>query len=287
MCDKSNGIGFCRVGDVSYVARAALHMWEEPFISCKNGSGTIFFCGCNLRCIFCQNYEISTYSSIDGAIPTDEESLSDIMLKLQQSGAHNINFVTPTPHVPLIASSVIKARSKGLQIPIAFNTNSYISISALQQLNGLVDIYMPDLKYATPAMAKLVSGAENYPSIAVTAIEEMYKQCGNITLDEHGSAIRGVVIRHLVLPGNIAETRRVLDIISERFPSDIHISLMAQYFPAHNAHKLPPFDRRLTPREYERAVDYAFSLGFSNVLIQELTSADEDYVPQWGEFING
>lgn len=281
--DRSSGKGACGVGSTSYVARSALHMWEEPFISGKNGSGTIFFCGCNLRCIFCQNHEISSDSGFDGAVPADENTLRDMMLSLERAGAENINFVTPTPHTPLICKAISLARKAGLAIPTAFNTNSYIMPETLDMLNGLIDIYMPDLKYVTPQAAGLLSGAENYPQYAKAAIKKMFEQCGTMQFNENGMATRGVVIRHLVLPGNIDETRRVLDYIKENFPLNIHISLMSQYFPA-KAGLPEPLNRKLLKREYRRAVEYAQSLGFTNLLTQELTAATQDYVPQWGEF---
>lgn len=259
-------------------------MWEEPCISGKNGSGTIFFCGCNLRCIFCQNHDISTAPSYRDAIPVDAHRLCELMLSLQDTDAHNINLVTPTPHIHVIAQAVALAKLSGLRIPVVFNTNSYVNADALEKLDGLVDIYLPDLKYVTPALAKLVSAAENYPSAALSAIKEMYRQTGTLTLDTDGMAQSGVLIRHLVLPGNIDETRRVLAAISENFTTDMHISLMSQYFPSHRAEQMPPFDRRLLPREYKRAVDYALSLGFEHVYTQMLDSAQSAYVPQWGVF---
>ena len=279
--DREKRVGFCRVGEKSYVARAALHMWEEPFISGKEGSGTIFFCGCNLRCIFCQNHEISTRGNSPKAISVDSQKLSDIMLHLQNIGANNINFVTPTPHIPLISESIPLAREKGLSVPVAFNTNSYVTVDSLKMLDSLVDIYMPDFKYVTPALAKLISAAEDYPESALSAIKEMFRQVGRLTFDERGMSKKGMIIRHLVLPGNVDETRRVLDCIADNFPLDIHISLMSQYFPTHNAEKIPSLNRLLLPREYRRAVDYACSLGFTNVLTQEMSAASESYVPSF------
>lgn len=282
--DRNETIGFCGVGVVSYVARCALHMWEEPEISGTNGSGTIFFCGCNLRCLFCQNHDISTVGESDHALKTDAEGLCEMMLCLQKSGAHNINFVTPTPHIPLIAEAIRLARKRNLQIPTVYNTNSYVKVEALEYLDGLIDIYIPDLKYVTPSLAKKISGAENYPDAAKAAIAQMYRQCGQLQCDGNGIARSGVIIRHLVLPGNVDETRRVLDYIADNYPKDIHISLMSQYFPAHRAKEHPPFDRRLLKREYERAVDHAQVIGLTNVLVQDLSSANESFVPGWGEF---
>lgn len=281
--DREKGVGFCRVGAKSYVARTALHMWEEPVISGESGSGTIFFCGCNLRCLFCQNHEISVAAKPALATEVDANRLCDIMQSLQDMGANNINFVTPTPHIELIASAIKKARAQGLKIPYVYNTNSYVSVDALKKLDGLIDIYLPDLKYVTGKLAKIVSEAENYPEFAKAAIAQMYEQCGKLVLDERGMAKRGVLIRHLVLPGNIDETRRVLDYIAQTYPADMYISLMSQYFPTHKANELPPFDRKLLPKEYKRAVDYAFSLGLSNVFTQTLDAANAEFVPSWGE----
>ena len=249
------------------------------------GSGAIFFCGCNLRCIFCQNCDISTVQNIIHGEKVDKYSLSEIMLKLQQNGAENINFVTPTPHIILIAESIAIAKTNGLKIPVAYNTNSYVTVDSLKLLDGLIDIYIPDLKYVTPTIAKNISGAENYPQYAKKAIEEMIHQCGTLALNENNIAKKGVIIRHLVLPGNIDETRRVLTYIKENYPQDINVSLMAQYFPAHKALEIMPFNRPLLTREYNRAVDYAISLNFDNLMIQKLNSSDSKYVPEWGKFI--
>lgn len=262
------------------VARAARHYFEEPPISGKNGSGAIFFSGCNMACIFCQNDDISHFQK--GRIVGVSE-LSEIMLRLQDLGSHNINFVTPSPHVPLIAAAIEKARLEGLGIPTVYNTNSYEKVEALKRLEGLVDIYLPDLKYRSAVAAMKYSGRSDYFEIASEAVLEMQRQCGVLELDGNGIAKKGIIIRHLVLPGSVDETRGVLDFIKENLPVETHISLMSQYTPM--GENLPkPLDRRLLKKEYTRAVDHALALGFPNVYMQELSSAESVYTPEFNGF---
>ncbi len=280
--DRAEAAGYCGARERAHIARAALHRWEEPIISGERGSGTIFFCGCNLNCIFCQNYKIN--HSVMG-IEADENTLCRIMLDLQRRGAHNINLVTPAPHVPLIARTIPLARKAGLTIPIVYNTNAYETAETLKLLDGLIDIYLPDFKYVSPALSKKYSGAEDYFEVAAKAIAEMYRQAGNIRLDENGMAASGVLIRHMVLPGCVDDTRRVLDYISANYPKNIYISIMSQYAPPKDG--LPkPIDRRITKGEYGRALDYAIDKGFENVFIQRRDSADISYTPDFdGEVI--
>ncbi len=282
LCPRKCGVdreckrGACNAPYFPHIAKAALHMWEEPCISGKNGSGAIFFCGCNLRCVFCQNYEISSGSVGD---IYDDRGIAELMLRLEAKGAHNINLVSPAPFLPVIAAAIERARLGGLKIPIVYNTNSYETVDALKRLNGLVNIYLPDLKYATPLISKKYSGAADYFEYAAPAVEEMFKQVGLLETDEDGIAKRGVIIRHLVLPGSVDETRRVLDYVAANFPKEISISLMSQYVPCHMAERYPPLDRRLLRREYRRAVGYCAALGLENVLIQEMTSANSKFTP--------
>jgi len=273
--DRSFHSGYCGAGALPQVARAALHLWEEPEISGKNGSGAIFFSGCNLDCVFCQNHEIN--HTMVGR-EWNEEALSGLMLHLQGKGAHNINLVTPTPHVDTIIPAVKLARKKGLFIPIVYNTNGYETLETLHALRGTVDIYLPDMKYVTPLVARKYSKAENYFAFAAKALPEMYAQCGELRCDEAGIAKRGMIVRHLVLPGSVDETRRVLDFLSEVLPKSVHVSLMGQYIPCHKA-DFAPLNRKLLRREYDRAIDYCLQLGFENVKIQELSSAEAEYVP--------
>ena len=277
--DRAVAPGYCGAGEKANVARAALHRWEEPIISGERGSGAIFFCGCNLNCIFCQNYKIN--HSIMG-IEADEKILCDIMLELQRQGAHNINFVTPSPHVLLLSRAIPMAREAGLTIPTVYNTNAYESAQTLKLLDGLIDIYLPDLKYVSPKLSKKYSDAEDYFDVASEAIAEMYRQVGNIALDENGMAKSGLIIRHMVLPGCVDDTRRVLDYISANYPKNIYISIMSQYAPTRD--DLPkPINRRITKGEYDRALDYAIDKGFDNVFIQRRNSADLAYTPNFDE----
>ena len=262
------------------VARAARHYYEEPPISGTRGSGAIFFSGCNMACIFCQNHDIS--QAAKGRL-VDPSSLADIMLRLEELGSHNINLVTPSPHTELLLRAIPLARSRGLTVPIVYNTNSYEKVEALERLEGLVDIYLPDLKYRSPIPARKYSGRSDYFDIASKAVLEMQRQCGVLETDDGGIAKRGVIVRHLVLPGSVDEARAVLDFIRDNMPLETHISLMSQYVPMGEG--LPrPLDRRLLRREYARALDYALSLGFPNILAQEMSSAETSFTPEFNGF---
>ena len=274
--DRNIQMGACNAPCFPHVARAALHLWEEPCISGSRGSGAIFFCGCNLKCVFCQNYDISNGSVGD---MYDGRGIARLMLRLQDKGAHNINLVSPSPFLPVVAEAIREAKGSGLSIPVVYNTNSYERTEALRMLEGLVDIYLPDLKYVSGNIAKKYSGAEDYFEYAAPAIREMFRQVGLLELDGDGIAKKGIIIRHLVLPGSVDETRRVLDYIAENFPKNITVSLMSQYVPCYKAEDMPPLDRRLLRREYDRAVDYCLSLGLENVFIQKMDSARREYTP--------
>ena len=276
--------GACGAPYFPYIARAALHMWEEPCISGNRGSGTIFFCGCNLKCVFCQNHDISNGSVGE---QYDAEGLADIMLALEKEGAHNINLVSPAPFVPLLAEAILTAKEKGLALPVVYNTNAYEKVETLKRMEGLVDIFLPDLKYVDSRISKKYSGAEDYFAFAAPAIAEMYRQRGLLKTDESGMAVSGVIIRHLVLPGSVDETRRVLDHLANNYPKDIAVSLMGQYVPFYKAKEMPPLNRKLLQREYDRAVDYCLSLGFENVMIQELDSAKSEYTPVFDGSVTG
>lgn len=275
--DRNARPGLCGCFTLPRIALSDLHHWEEPCISGVNGSGAVFFTGCNMRCIFCQNYEIRDGGT--GAI-CDEKALSDRFLMLQDRGAHNINLVSPAPFAPLIADAIRIAKKHGLTIPIVYNTNAYEKVDTLQLLTGLVDIYLPDFKYVTPALSKRFSGVADYADFALPAMKEMFSQTGTLRTDTNGIAIGGLIIRHLVLPTCVDETRRILDCICNNFPSETHISLMRQYAPTPGLTQ-PPLNRRITDREYDRAIDYAIRCGFENVLIQDKSSADLCYTPNF------
>lgn len=273
--DRSIARGFCGMGDKPTVARAALHMWEEPIISGTRGSGTIFFSGCSLSCEFCQNREISQGRT---GTPVSEERLSEIMLELRDKGAHNINFVTPTHFLPSIREAIILAKNKGLDIPIVYNTGSYDTREALKTLEGLVDIYLPDLKYYTPRTAAL-SHAPDYPRVAREAIDEMVRQAGEPLFDSEGIMRRGTVVRILLLPGHTAEAKLSLGYLYKTYGDKIYVSLMSQYTPRAD---LPhPLDRRVTRDEYRELLDYADSRGVKNCFIQDCDSASEEYIPDF------
>lgn len=281
MCgaDRTKQRGVCGADGRVRVAKLMLHQWEEPFISGTRGSGTVFFSGCNLGCVYCQNHEIR-----DGGIGDvhDANSLAHAYLKLQQDGAHNINLVTAAPYVPQVAESLRLAKTQGLMIPVVYNSSGYESVEAIQTLEGLVDIYLPDFKYVTPLLAEKFSNAPDYATVATLAIQEMYRQVGGLVLNEDGIATRGLVIRHLILPGCADDSRKVLDAIVSLLPLSTHISLMSQYTPQEHTTEFP-LNRRITQREYDRVISYALSLGLHNILLQERDSAKSVYTPQFTE----
>ena len=279
--DRTAAKGFCGCSSVPLVARAALHYDEEPSISGTRGSGTIFFSGCNLKCIFCQNMVLQ-----DGALgePFTPQRLAEVMLLLQSRGAHNINLVTPTPHRDAIVKALRIAKADGLSIPVLYNTNSYETVETIRMFEGLVDIYLPDLKYVDARLSLKFSRAADYFSVAIAAIEEMFRQVGPMVCDADGIAKRGVRIRHLVLPGCVFDTRQVLNAIKAHFGVDCPISLMSQYTPIPSC-TVKPLDRPLTKREYESALDYCLSLGFTNVYTQELTSVGASFTPPFSDHV--
>jgi len=275
--DREHNAGYCSALARPNIALADLHFWEEPCISGTRGSGAIFLCGCNFNCVFCQNHAIN-HTLIGDEV--DYRTLAIIMLRLQCAGAHNINLVTPAPHVLTIVDAVKRARDGGLMIPIVYNTNAYEKAEALSRLEGIVDIYLPDLKYINKDIAERYSDASNYFVYASAAVREMRRQVGDLIIDSDGIAKRGLLVRHLVLPSSLDETRGVLRFIAEELSVDTHISLMGQYTPAHMAEETP-LNRKLTRKEYERAIEYCVSLGFENEFVQSLSSADLAFRPEF------
>ena len=280
--DRTAANGYCGCSSVPKIARAALHFDEEPCISGTRGSGTIFFSGCNLKCVFCQNMALQ-----DGTLgePVSIDRLSDLMLRLQEKGAHNINLVTPAPHRDAVLAALKQTKKDGLSIPVLYNTGSYESVETIRSYEGLIDLYLPDLKYRDDRLAKRFSKAEGYFSVAIDAISEMIRQVGFMQLDESGLAVRGVRIRHLVLPGCVFDTRAILDAVAERFGTDCPLSLMSQYTPIPEC-KDPALSRRLTQREYDSAVEYCLSLGFTDVFTQGLDSVGTSYTPPFHDRID-
>jgi putative pyruvate formate lyase activating enzyme len=280
--DRTQGrTGRCGLGVEVRVAAHLLHFGEEPPISGSRGSGTIFFTGCPLTCIFCQNYQISQ----DGmGRAVDPSRLADVMIDLQARGAHNINLVSPTPWGPCIIEAFDIARLRGLHLPVVYNTGGYDSLEALSMMENYVDIYLPDAKYGSSAPAAFLSGARDYVSINRAAILEMHRQCGPMTLDADGLARRGILIRHLVLPGDLAGTRDVLTWLACELGPETYLSLMAQYRPfyktAGECPEYPELNRPLTADEYDAVVDTAWELGLENTFVQELDAVD-CYVPDF------
>lgn len=272
--DRTVSAGYCKMKNEIYLSRAALHFWEEPPISGERGSGAIFYAGCSLSCIYCQNREISRGRA--GKAVTMER-LCEIMLDLQRQGAHNINFVTPTHYIPSVADAIKLARSKGLTIPIVYNTGSYDTPEALKILEGLVDIYLPDLKYYTSKTAGEYSNALDYPEVARDAIAEMYRQVGRAQMDGEGMMTRGVIVRILLLPGHVAEAKLSLKYLMDTYGDNIYISLMNQYTPMPDMPS--PLNRRVTRDEYEQLLDYAEKLGLKNGFTQEFGTASESFIP--------
>ncbi len=262
--------------DEIYIARAAAHFWEEPPISAERGSGTVFFSGCSLGCIYCQNRRISR-GEVGRAVSEDE--LAEIFLELQESGVHNINLVTPTHYAPSIVTAVKNARKQGLLLPIVYNTASYESESALEMLKNTVDIWLPDLKYYKSETAKKYSNAKDIPDVARRAIDKMVEMAGAPKFDINGVMTRGVIVRILLLPGHVAEAKLNLKYLYEKYGDKIYISLMSQYTPSPDLP--PPLNRRVTIAEYNELVSYAEKLGIKNAFTQEREAASESFIPDF------
>mgnify|MGYP002327111464 CR=1 FL=1 len=271
--------GFCGESDLVRLSRAALHMWEEPCISGINGSGAVFFSGCTLRCVYCQNYHIAN-SEIGKIVSV--ERLSEIFLELQEQGANNINLVTPTHFVPQIIAALDQARKKGLNLPIVYNTSGYEKPETIQMLDGYVDVYLPDFKYMEPELAAAYSKAPDYPEYAKASLKEMIRQTGNIQINkETGMIQKGVIVRHLVLPGHVKNSKAVIKYLLETYKDQILISIMNQYTPMPQVAEDPLLGRKVTKREYEKVIDYALELGMEDGFIQEGETASESFIPDF------
>lgn len=268
--------GACHVDAQIRVARAALHFWEEPCISGKEGSGAVFFVGCALGCVFCQNRDISRGQA--GEV-ISLERLTEIYLNLQSQGANNINLVTAGQYVPAVAESLRRAKKEGLQIPVVYNSSGYENTETLRMLDGLVDIYLPDMKYMDEELAQNYSHAQNYPKAAKAALAEMVRQCPACEFDERGMMKKGVIVRHLLLPGHVKESKAVLRYLYETYRDQIYISIMSQYTPMPQMVNCPELNRRVTKREYNRLLDYAMELGIENGFFQEGDPVGESFIP--------
>ena len=274
--DRTNGkIGFCKSTDIPKITRAALHFWEEPIISGTRGSGTIFFSGCSLGCVYCQNSRISR-AAVGREISADE--LAEEMLRLESEGAHNINFVTPTHFAPSIAKSVKIARERGLSVPIVYNTGSYDTVKTIQNLDGIVNVYLPDLKYYRPESAEKLSFAKDYPTVAREAIAEMVRQQPKPVIKD-GIMRSGVIVRLLLLPSHVAEAKLSLKYLYNTYGDNIYISLMNQYTPMQGM--MSPLDRTVTNSEYSELLSYAERLGVVNAFIQEGGTQKESFIPDF------
>lgn len=287
LCPRNCGVnrldgqkGFCGVDAEILVARAALHMWEEPCISGKEGSGAVFFSGCSLGCGFCQNNKISRGQT---GKKITVEYLAELFFQLQGQSANNINLVTAGHFLPQVALALENARAHGLKIPVVYNSSGYEKADTLKILEGLVDIYLPDFKYMDPELAGKYSHAPDYPQIAKAALEEMVQQVGNPEFDERGMMKKGVIVRHLLLPGHVKNSREVLKYLYETYGDRIYISIMNQYTPMPAMKDDPKLSRKVTDREYERLLDYALSLGLNNGFIQEGETAKESFIPEFNE----
>ena len=273
--------GFCGVGSVIRISHAGLHFGEEPPITGTRGSGTIFFTGCNLRCVFCQNYQISQefQEGRDRTLTADE--LVSEMLRLQDEGAHNINFVSPSHMIFQMAVTIQLAKQNGLVVPVLYNSNGYDSVDALRQIRGLVDIYIPDIKYLGNEPGKKFSNVDDYADIVPGVLREMLNQVGDLVMGHDGIAVRGLLVRHLVLPGYLENSRQCLSFLTG-LSSDIHVSIMSQYSPRYKACDFPEINRTLTENEYDEITDFALELGLENAFIQKLES-QAHYLPDFDQ----
>lgn len=271
-------VGRCKCDDKIKIALASIHNYEEPCISGTNGSGTVFFTNCNLNCIYCQNYEISQLGK--GRVITIEE-LAYTFLKLQEKNVNNINLVTPTMYVYQIIEAIKIAKENGLKIPIIYNTNSYENVETIKALDGYIDVYLPDLRYYSNELSKKYSKVDRYFEVATKAIKEMYKQVGTAVFDENGIIQKGMIIRQLVLPNHLQNSKHILKWIKENMPEDIYVSVMAQYFPTYKAKQDKLINRKLNKKEYKEIENFLYTLDLKNGYIQELGEHEEEYVPKW------
>ena len=282
MCgvDRAQKRGFCGMGDKITAAKAMLHFWEEPCVSGERGSGAVFFSGCVMKCVFCQNYDISS-ENVGREI--SEERLAEIFLELQDKGAQNINLVNPTHFVPQIINSIEIAKKQGLRLPIVYNSGGYERVETLRMLDGIVSVYLPDVKYYSEELSKTLSAAPNYFDTAMNSVAEMVRQTGKPSFDENGAIRSGVIVRHLVLPNHYKDSVEIIKKLGERFGGEILFSLMSQYTPFGQVKtdpRLAKMNRRLTTFEYQKALDAVYDAGLEGFM-QEKSSAKEEYTPKF------
>ncbi|MBX9136189.1 MULTISPECIES: radical SAM protein [unclassified Clostridium] len=277
--NRNKGVkGLCNSTNNIRIARAALHFWEEPCISGENGSGTVFFSNCNLKCVFCQNYEISS-EGFGKEITIDR--LADIFIELQEKGANNINLVTPTHFVPQIIEALKIAKNNGLDLPIVYNTNSIDTLDTIKALNGYIDVYLPDFKYFEDKYSMKYSKIKGYSKNVIDVIDEMIKQVGAPKFNKDGIIEKGVIVRHLLLPGLLFDSKKVVDAIYNNFGDNVYISLMNQYTPMHNAKMYPEINKSINEKTYDVLIDYALSIGIKNGFIQESGTNSKEFVPDF------
>lgn len=283
LCPRNCGInrlhdetGYCGAAGTIKIARAALHHWEEPCISGNSGSGTVFFSHCNLKCIYCQNHNISQCGF---GMEVSIERLSEIFLELQSQGALNINLVTPTHFVPQIIDALKLSKEKGLTLPVIYNSSGYENVETIKSLSGYIDVYLPDIKYFDDKYAVKYSNAPGYFGFAKEAIKEMVRQVGEVTFNENGIIEKGVIIRHLMLPGLLFDSKKIIDFIFSEFKNSVYISIMNQYTPIHKVKDFPSLNKTLNPLHYESLINYALSLGVKNGFIQEEETCSESFIP--------
>lgn len=277
---NNNELGFCKASNKIKIARYSLHFWEEPCISGKSGSGTIFFSGCNLKCIFCQNYELS-FNNLGKEISIEE--FANICLELQDSKALNINLVTPTIYIPLIKEGLILAKKNGLKIPVVYNSSGYESVESLKELDGLIDIYLPDFKYYDNKLAMNFSQAKDYFEIVSLALKEMYRQVG-IPKFKGKTLKKGVIVRHLLLPNHIDDSKKVIKYLYDTYKDNIYISIMNQYTPVRKIDKYKELNNTVTNNEYDKLINYACDLGITNAFIQEGETCKDSFIPDFNQF---
>lgn len=279
MADREKYIGFCGASNLIKVARAAPHLWEEPCLSGEQGSGTIFFSGCQLKCVYCQNREISD-GGAGKSISTEE--LTALFFRLASTGVHNINLVTPDPYLPQVAEAISTAKTQGFSLPFVMNCSGYETVSSLRLMEGLVDVYLPDFKYMSPLLAKKYSRAADYPAVAKAALSEMFRQQPAMQWGSDGMLKKGIIVRHLLLPGHIEDSKRVLAYLHQTYGDSIYISIMSQFTPLRIpiwGGNYPELNRTVTEEEYDTLIDFACRLGIQNAFIQDGSAASESFIP--------
>lgn len=280
-CNVDRGLGktgFCKVPNQIKVSRAALHFWEEPCISGEEGSGTVFFSGCNLRCVYCQNRKIA--EGVYGKEITVDR-LAAIFLELQEQGANNINLVTPSHYVLPIIKALDLAKCQGLTLPVVYNSSAYEKVETLRLLEGYVDVYLPDFKYMDSALSQKYSAAADYSQVAINAIGEMVRQVGKTEFDDRGIMTKGVIVRHLVLPGYTEDSKRIIRYLYSTYENEIFISILSQFTPMKELYEYPEINRKVTEQEYDEVIDFAVEIGVENGFIQEGDVADESFIPDF------